>query len=177
MSGRARLAQCTKGSNTLSQSNANGRGRANPALRLRAIREIHTYIGVFFAPTLLFFAATGALQLFKLHEPHAAYAPYPVVEKLGQLHKEQLWETKPKRPPPPPGEAKKAEPAKPKAPPPADPPSMMVLKWFFLAAAVGLISSTLLGVWMALVHGRRPKVALALLALGAAAPFLILNLL
>lgn len=177
MSGRDTLARSQE-ETSLSQSKSGAGGRTNPALRLRTVRDVHTYLGVFFAPTLLFFAATGALQLFKLHESHGAYAPYAIVDKLGQLHKEQLFEAKPKRPPPKADDAaKKAEAPKPKEPPKADPPSQTVLKWFFLAAAVSLITSTLLGLWMALAHSRRPKLALLLLALGIAAPFLILNLL
>jgi uncharacterized iron-regulated membrane protein len=35
---------------------------------LKSTRLIHLYIGVFIAPALLFFAFTGALQTFSLHE-------------------------------------------------------------------------------------------------------------
>ena len=35
---------------------------------LKYLRLIHLYIGVFIAPALLFFAFTGALQTFSLHE-------------------------------------------------------------------------------------------------------------
>ena len=60
--------------------------RSNPALRLAAVRQWHSYVGAFIAPSVLFFALTGSVQLFSLHYPLVAYAPPPVVEKLGMLH-------------------------------------------------------------------------------------------
>jgi glucose-6-phosphate-specific signal transduction histidine kinase len=36
--------------------------------RMRWLRKIHEYLGLFIAPTLLMFTFTGALQLFGLHE-------------------------------------------------------------------------------------------------------------
>ena len=35
---------------------------------LRYVRLTHLYLGVFIAPAILFFAFTGALQTFSLHE-------------------------------------------------------------------------------------------------------------
>jgi hypothetical protein len=35
---------------------------------LKSIRTMHGYLGLFFAPTILFFAITGGLQMFGLHE-------------------------------------------------------------------------------------------------------------
>jgi len=32
------------------------------------VRLVHFYLGVFFAPLILFFALSGVLQVFKLHE-------------------------------------------------------------------------------------------------------------
>src|ERR1700722_17285147 len=63
----------------------------SPALML-TLRQWHTYIGAFIAPSVLFFAFTGALQLFSLHEAHGAYTPPAAVEALGRIHKDQTWE-------------------------------------------------------------------------------------
>jgi hypothetical protein len=38
------------------------------AASLKSIRIMHRYLGLFFAPTILFFAITGGLQMFGLHE-------------------------------------------------------------------------------------------------------------
>jgi hypothetical protein len=150
--------------------------RANPALRLAAIRQWHTYLGAFIAPSVLFFALTGSLQLFSLHEAHGAYKPPLVIEKLGMVHKDQVFAAKPKRPSAPaaaPSGKPKAE-AKPEAGPKA---STKALKWLFLAVAAGLVISTCLGLWMALFHSRRKGVAWLLFLTGAAVPVLILALL
>ena len=37
------------------------------AFWLKQARQWHLYLGTFFAPSILFFALTGALQLFGLH--------------------------------------------------------------------------------------------------------------
>lgn len=152
------------------------RTRANPALRLAAIRQWHTYLGAFIAPSVLFFALTGGLQLFALHEAHGAYKPPLVIEKLGMVHKDQVFAAKPKRPPAPAAASAKpkAEAAKPEAGPKA---STKALKWLFLAVAAGLVISTCLGMWMALFHNRHKGVAWALFLAGAAVPVLILALL
>jgi hypothetical protein len=38
------------------------------AASLKSIRIMHRYPGLFFPPTILFFAITGGLQMFELHE-------------------------------------------------------------------------------------------------------------
>jgi hypothetical protein len=58
---------------------------------LKNIRLIHLYLGVFIAPALLFFAFTGALQTFSLHETTrgSSYKPPAWAVTLGQIHKKQ----------------------------------------------------------------------------------------
>jgi hypothetical protein len=48
--------------------------------------------------------------------------------------------------------------------------AVLLLKAFFTAAALGLVVSTLLGIWMALRDGRKRLVNLLLLLAGAAVP-------
>jgi hypothetical protein len=149
--------------------------RMHPALRLALIRRIHTWLGVFVAPSVLFFALTGAAQLYGLHESHGDYRPPAVVERLGMLHKDQVFKLKPKR----------AKPAKPqnadadhhdadhhemKAGPKIGTP---LLKALFLGVALSLAATTALGVWMALAHGRDRKIAWGLLIAGAVLPALL----
>lgn len=78
------------------QARTSARGGGNPALRLAAIRRFHSYLAVFIAPSILFFAFTGSLQLFGLHEAHPPYAPAPVIESLGRLHRDQVFKGRPK---------------------------------------------------------------------------------
>ena len=58
---------------------------------LRSIRTIHLYLGVFTAPMLLFFAITGGLQSFSLHETTrgSSYTPPAWLASMAQLHKKQ----------------------------------------------------------------------------------------
>lgn len=150
--------------------------RANPALRLALIRRIHTWLGVFIAPSVIFFALTGALQLYGLHESRGgSYQPAPVIEKLGMLHKDQVFRLKPKRArpavtPTAPGAAKAAVPAKPEEGPRV---GTVLLKALFLVVALALTAVTALGAWMALAHGRDREVAWGLLIAGAMLPVLL----
>lgn len=147
--------------------------RANPALRLALIRRIHTWLGVFIAPSVIFFALTGGLQLYGLHESRGAYTPAPTIEKLGMLHKDQVFQLKPKRPRPataPVAGAKAAAPEKGEAGPK---PAIALLKALFLVVAMGLTTATALGVWMAVNYGRDRKVAWWLLTAGTALPVLL----
>lgn len=58
------------------------------------IRKWHGYMGMFIAPSVLFFSLTGALQLFSLHEAHGGNHPPALLEELGNLHKDQVFEQK-----------------------------------------------------------------------------------
>jgi len=151
---------------------------AKPFLTPRLLRDLHTYLAVFFAPTILFFALTGALQVFGLHQANdKGYVPIPIVEKLSQVHIHMLYQLKPRR----------LEPAKPSAQPPksvetasaksADTPkpakkrsASWATKIFFGCAAAGLTLASLLGLWIGLTQGRLRKVSALLAILGAAIP-------
>src|SRR5579862_8066073 len=66
-------------------------GPSSNAAWLKLARQWHLYLGTFFAPSIIFFALTGALQLFGLHEGHPgeAYQPPEWVQKLSSIHKDQ----------------------------------------------------------------------------------------
>ncbi|HTJ30023.1 MAG TPA: hypothetical protein VL346_05965 [Acidobacteriaceae bacterium] len=61
---------------------------------LRFTRKVHLYFGVFISPALLFFAFTGAMQTFSLHEQTrgSSYKPPAWIATLAQLHKKQTTE-------------------------------------------------------------------------------------
>lgn len=141
------------------------------------IRRIHLYAGLLIAPSVLFFALTGAVQLFGLHEAHDGYRPAPIIERMGELHKNQRFALKEKRP-----EAlalRGAVHAMAAAPEKADPPTPVretLLKWTFLAVALGLILSTGLGLWIAFTSPRQAPIHWVMLAVGALLPLAILIL-
>lgn len=58
---------------------------------LRICRLLHLYLGIFITPALIFFAFTGALQTFSLHETTrgSSYKPPAWAVTLGQIHKKQ----------------------------------------------------------------------------------------
>jgi hypothetical protein len=139
---------------------------------MQSIRTWHTYIGILIAPSVLFFALTGTLQLFSLHEAHDGYTPPALIEKLGSLHKDQVFALKEHdhepahaADAPPPdhhGEAKDEDEGAPIA--------VYALKWYFALVAVGLATSTLLGLWMGLTHLRHQRVGWWLLLVGIVLP-------
>ncbi|WP_309604343.1 hypothetical protein [Phenylobacterium sp.] len=148
--------------------------RANPALRLAFIRQWHVYISVFVAPSLLFFALTGALQTFRI--PDLKTAPV-VMQKLARLHKDDVFAVDPPRIAQPEVVAPEAvKPPEAKAEEPRPARSTTVMKWFFAAVALAVATTTLLGLWMALAYSRRKALMWAILIAGAAAPVLILML-
>ena len=191
-----------------SPSTAGQRRGGNPALRLAAIRQWHTMIGVFIAPCVIFFAFTGVVQIFSLHEARGGYHPPALIEGLGSVHKDQVFRVKPERPAPAqaPSAAAPSHPddasaghdhddadhadhadadhaghdhvaaapadhasAKPKG----QPIKVYALKWLFTFVAIGLATSTGLGLWMALSYGRNKRTLWALLAAGIVLPILL----
>ncbi len=169
------------------------RGGRHPAAQAMLLRQLHAYLSAFVAPAVLFFALTGAVQLFSLHEAHGDYQPPPLIEKLGMVHKDQKFALKPKRRPAlalgAPVLRHDAEPASgpthdegdwiaPAKAPPADGPRVreLALKWVFLAAALSLTASTLLGLWMGFTQNRRKWWLIVLFLAGAAIPVAILAL-
>src|SRR6202000_369494 len=76
------------------ESSEPGTERARPrnrGIRLKSIRLLHRYMGLFFSPAILFFAFSGALQTFNLHKPNktTGYVPATWILELAQLHKDQ----------------------------------------------------------------------------------------
>jgi hypothetical protein len=145
-----------------------------PAQLLKLTRQVHLYLGVFIAPMLIFFAFTGALQTFSLHETTRGsdYKPPDLIVSLAQIHKKQTYVLPPKR-----AQAPKAvpDPAKPPtipAPGPAPVPakSHLPLKIFFLVVSLGLFTSTLTGIYMAYRYGRNKWVVSGLLVAGVIVP-------
>jgi hypothetical protein len=160
---------------------------------LRTARTIHLYLGVFSAPMLLFFALTGGLQTFGLHESSRGsdYKPPAWLATMAQLHKKQTIVTPARRPRPVPAEmatpaqgisavgdrrvaevstskistrAEQAEPEK----------NLWPMKIFFAIVAFGLLVSVLSGLYMAWRFSRKPRLFSSILAAGVLVPLLLL---
>ncbi len=162
---------------------------------LKLFRQIHLYLGVFIAPALLFFAFTGALQTFSLHETTrgSSYKPPSWAMTLAQIHKKQTPVLQPHKAPPPSdksadkpadksagtGKDDKDKPhsadARPAdAPAPAPKPhNALPLKIFFLLVSIGLFISTLTGLYMSYKYSRNRTVITTLLIAGTVIPIVL----
>jgi hypothetical protein len=157
---------------------------------LRYVRLTHLYLGVFIAPAILFFAFTGALQTFSLHETTrgSSYKPPAWAVMLAQIHKKQTPIVPARKPPAPEKAADKAVPDKPPsinpalqpapAPKSADAPSpqrhnALPLKIFFLLVAVGLFASTFSGLYMSYKYMRNRRLVTAILLAGIVVPIVL----
>ena len=143
---------------------------ARPVPLMMTIRRWHGYVGAIIAPAVLFFAFTGILQLFHLHESHGPYIAPPLLVQLGGVHKDQTLkverhEDHGPRPGAPPRPPKPDEP---------QPVATYALKWLFTFVALGLISSTIMGLWIALQDPRRRRSTVVLFLIGAALPVVLL---
>jgi len=136
---------------------------------MSSIRLWHSYIGILIAPSVIFFALTGALQIFNLHESHGSYTPPALIEKLSSMHKDQVFEQKHHE------QEVEAESKNDQQPPPPEEqqgPTLgtMLLKWFFLFVALALTSSTGLGVWIGLTRIQQKRTGWWLLVVGVVLP-------
>jgi uncharacterized iron-regulated membrane protein len=140
---------------------------------LKVARQIHLYTGIFLSPGILFFALTGALQTFSLHEtPRGSdYKPPTWIVTLSQLHKHQTT-TVPVRKPRPASDAPKPDAPKPPAPPEK---THLPMKIFFLLVAIGLFISTLTGIYMSYKFIRNRLIVTALLLAGIIVPLILLR--
>jgi hypothetical protein len=148
------------------------------AKSLKTIRLVHRYLGLFFAPTILFFAITGGLQMFGLHETErgSSYVPPNFLIHLAQLHKKGTLYIPTRKEAPfnsskPDGkqlDGPKPEPPKPL--PVQRPPNSLPMKLFFGATALALVLSTCTGLIMTWKYARRKSSVLLTLAAGVAIP-------
>ena len=154
---------------------------------LKYLRLIHLYTGVFIAPALIFFAFTGALQTFSLHETTrgSSYKPPAWAVMLAQIHKKQITTVPVKKLPPPDKQADKATQEKAQTPPtpPTESPkptgeaapkshNPLPLKYFFLLVSIGLFASTLSGLYMSYKYIRNRGLITALILAGIIVPIL-----
>lgn len=153
---------------------------------LKIIRTFHLYLGVFTAPMLLFFAVTGGLQTFSLHETSrgSSYTPPTWLVSMAQLHKKQTLVVSPKKHRQPPTATAASQPSAAAASSvmqrtesdkrPGK--NLLPMKIFFAVVALGLLVSVLSGLWMAWRFSRRPGVFGGVLVGGIVAPILFLLL-
>lgn len=121
---------------------------------MKRIRKTHLYLGLLFAPLLIFFAVTGAWQTFTLHEKQGANAPPPSMWFVlpSEVHKGQRLSARP------------------------DVGPSIPFRWFVLLMSIGLVISSILGVYMAFKYSRNKLVVGLTLGTGVVLPILLLLL-
>ena len=156
------------------------------------MRLVHLYLGVFTAPALLFFAFTGALQTFSLHETTkgSSYKPPQWAVVLGQIHKKQTPVVPVRKQPSSepvaaqsgstgagaagqgqaPGRESGVGAEQGAGRMPARVHHPMPMKIFFLVVSIGLLLSTLTGIYMSYKYMRDRRVVTLLLVLGVLIP-------
>ena len=162
---------------------------------LKGIRQIHLYLGVFTAPMLLFFAFTGGMQTFSLHETTrgSSYTPPAWLATLAQLHKKQTIAMPIRKPHPsdvardptaslvsspanPPADARATATPGPGADNAGTKPkkNLLPMKIFFALVALSLMLSTLTGLYMAYRFSRHGKRIAIVFVAGIVVPLLLL---
>jgi hypothetical protein len=150
---------------------------------LKIVRQIHLYVGVFIAPALLFFAFTGGLQVFSLHETTRGsdYKPPAWLVVMAQLHKKQTATVAVRKPHPMDADNHSTAPTSSPAAsmpmksdmPHADERHPLPLKIFSAFVAFGLFVSTLIGLYMAYRYTRRSMLVTVLLLAGIVLPIVL----
>lgn len=146
-------------------------------LIIRTIRITHRYLGLFFAPAILFFAFSGAIQVLGWHQTSRGsnYAPPRWIEQMAQLHKKQTLAL------PAPKQQKavndsgedQAIPAKKARKTPA---SKVVLQCFVVVMSIALMVTTALGIVMALLYGKDRRIACMIVLFGILFPVAVMLL-
>lgn len=119
---------------------------------MRQLRRIHTYLGVFFAPLLLFFVASGLYQVWdrdRLKDPSEAEL---LVQKIRVVHTDQIY--------PKTGARKQASPT--------------AFRALTIAMSFAIVVTTVLGIVLALRSLKPRWLAWAMLAGGVAVPVVLL---
>ena len=105
---------------------------------------------------IILFAFSGALQTFRLQETpkggSSTYTPPAWIVKLADIHKDQRAAHEPGR------------------------QRSLSLQWFVVVMSIGLISTSLLGIYMAFKYIRDKRLVLGLIILGFVIPLLLLYL-
>ncbi|EEF62652.1 hypothetical protein [Pedosphaera parvula] len=120
---------------------------------MRTLRRVHTYLGVFFAPLLLFFVLTGWYQTVNHDRLKSPAEAETLLQKLRTVHVDQIYPSE--------HEVKR----------PSSRTSFQVL---VVTMAIALVVTVLLGIVLAFRSIRNPWPVCAALVLGLLVPVLLL---
>jgi hypothetical protein len=144
---------------------------------IKTQRMFHRYLGLFFAPAILFFSLSGALQVFGWHQAERGsnYTPARWILILAQLHKKQTMAV--------PAPKAKAQSDASIAPhnnsskeKSKELRSKFVLQCFVFVMSIALMVTTFLGILMALQYGGNPRTVWIVILFGCLFPAAVLLL-
>lgn len=141
---------------------------------MRRVRQYHFYAGVFFAPLIILFAFSGALQTFRLQEEKGWGSQPPAwIEYIASIHKDsKLPRAKaPEAAKEAPGKVEAA--AKPRPKPPQV--NKLPMQVFMVAMSIGLMLSAFLGIAIALNNKMTRRLSVMMLVAGTVLPIILLQ--
>lgn len=152
------------------------------ASAMRRIRQLHLYLGLFFAPMLLLFAVSGALQVYRINEEKGYGGPPPAwMQWIAAIHKNQAAPrdkgTRPKPTVSP--SSVSSQPAVSTGLEPAKQPEKRGGAWlkvFAVWLAIALAISTILGIIIALNARATRRIGIAVLIIGTVLPIILLKI-
>ena len=117
---------------------------------MQRIRQIHLWLGVLFSPLIIFFAFTGMVQTFRWNDSlkNGSYTAPAWIVKMAAVHKNQQLAR--------------------------GGPSPLPLKWLVAIMSVGLIITTILGIYMAFKYERRHWLVWLMIVVGIVLPLALL---
>jgi hypothetical protein len=119
----------------------------------RLLRRTHLYLGVFFAPLLIFFTATGWYQTVNIDRLKSPGEAETLAQKLRVVHTDQIYPT----------ETEFSKPSSAKA-----------FQWLVVVMSVALLITTALGLWLAFKTTPKSWPVWISLVLGLLVPVLLL---
>ena len=153
-------------------------GERRPWLRPQSLRMWHTYCAALSAPTMLFFALTGMLQLFDFHKarPDVGYQPPAFLLAIGTLHKNQTIEASRDSDDTAGAKPHKHDTAAGKRgrTPKTLTSGQVLLKWYAVLASTSFVITALMGLYMSVRLRGDKKAVLALFLAGIFLPLAIL---
>jgi hypothetical protein len=142
---------------------------------MQALRRYHLYVGMIFAPAIIFFSFSGAIQTIGWQDDPA---PPAWIKTIASIHKKQTMpkarKPRPQAAAPAPAPASEGGAAARREEPAAQGPSPIPLKIFTVLLSIGLILSAGLGVAIALANRSTRRMSTIMLAIGLILPPLLL---
>lgn len=144
----------------------------------RRLRQYHNWLGLFFAPAIIFFALSGTMQMLGFQDRAPGYQPLGWISLIANVHKHGMVQ-RPGKPRAAPSPAPKATPAPEKKP--AEPrhddheeAGLGLFKLFATILGLLLATASVLGIFIAYASKTARRTTTMLLLAGTLVPVVLL---